>query len=315
MRLIVTIYFSYFLPQENLQKIAAMESQKQPVVVYPTPSNPNQQYADQNQQYDANTYAANNDNSINGDATNEISTYVPAPNEVVGLPPYQYYSEFSPAAYAQSGLNPGAFDVQTGFNGYLVPHLPDTAVVAEEPPSPSGILPNLLGPLLSNTFGSTITEVIPSATRQIGPFIGRTVAYLFGMMGLTVLGGGLTTLICTFTPICTITFALPFVGLRQFGTLAKLNDDTQKSIIEASSEMISGAMKKLDIIKKTDEEKAAAVKQEPLAETLIKKVQKITNAVKSTVEQVAVDAKLIEPKANTDDNQKPIDSNKSAANS
>lgn len=309
MRLIVTIYFSYFLKQDNLQQIAAFESQKQPVVVYPTAS-------DQNQQYAANTYATNNDNSINGDATNEISTYVPAPNQVAGLSPYQYYSDFSPAAYAQSGLNPGEFDVQSGFNGYLVPHLPpDTAVVAEEPSSPSGILPNLLGPLLSNTFGSTITEVIPSATRQIGPFIGRTVAYLFGMMGLTVLGGGLTTLICTFTPICTITFALPFVGLRQFGSVAKLNDDTQKSILEASTQMVSGAMKKLDEITKTDEEKAAAAKQEPLAETLIKKVQKITNAVKSTVEQVAVDAKLIEPKANADDNQKPIDSNKSAANS
>lgn len=288
------------------------------MIAYPAQSDPNQQYA------------TSNDNTIDGDATNEISSYVAAPNQVAGLAPYQYYPEFNPAAYSvQSGLNPGEFDVQSGFNGYLVPHLPAKAVVNEEPASDDGSLASLLTPLLSNTFG----DVIPSATRSIGPLVGRTVAYLFGMMSLTVLGGGLTTLICTFTPICTISFALPFFGLRRFGAERLYGQNEEKADIQEGIHIINKAMQKLGSAQNADDEKSGAAKTGDMKtapaksvsntksadqakvldqmnkaiEKTVQHVQSIRQSAEATAEQTTGAAKLLETNTNTENYPTDID--------
>ncbi|CAD7085289.1 unnamed protein product [Hermetia illucens] len=110
----------------------------------------------------------------------------------------QYVNQFgSPyGSYPSVYQNPG-FAVQTGYEGYLVPTIPQP----EESTSLTSIGFSLLQGFLS---------------RSIIGWLTRAASYLVSALGVVVFGGALTTAICTFTPVCSITFAaLPFLRLKE----------------------------------------------------------------------------------------------------
>lgn len=110
------------------------------------------------------------------------------------MPVYGGLGNFGPYAYN----NPGAFAVQSGYEGYLVPG------PASNSPAAIDYADSAYSPF------TALTNIIPSP-RTVISAIGRALAVVLGLVGITVMGGGLTTAICTFTPLCTISFALPFV--------------------------------------------------------------------------------------------------------
>lgn len=150
--------------------------------------------------------------TINAESSNAIPSYVEP-----GSYPYTGFSGIAPYAGANigGGYNPGAFAVQSGYDGFLVPVNP-TEKKAVEPKS-NNELP-FIG-AIQRTITS-LTNSLPTSMRSAGSLVGQAITVLAGLLGLGVLGGTLTTAICTFTPLCTITFALPFTR-SNFRTLAK----------------------------------------------------------------------------------------------
>lgn len=115
-----------------------------------------------------------------------------------------YGGAIGPVATGYSaGLNPaylgapGGFAVQTGYEGYLVPHIP--------PPPPSPFL---------GTAISFLRSILPFPG-SIFSAVARIGSSILSSLGVILFGGAVTTLICTFTPFCTISFAaLPFLRLK-----------------------------------------------------------------------------------------------------
>lgn len=208
-----------------------------PVYVQPDPV---QQYV--------NSYNIEQDDTSDNEgaeSTFDGSAVYPNPSQYSGILPYSGYP----------GFNPGAFAVQTGYEGYLVPSPAPVAVerVSEDDESNP----------LSSTI-SSLTSLIPGA-RQATQMIGRSLVFLLGLVGVTIFGGGMTTAICTFTPLCSISFAgaLPFVGLR---TTAKKIADS----LEINKETIARTVSSLQsAISKYDSKEA-----DTTAETNVKKVAK-----------------------------------------
>lgn len=119
----------------------------------------------------------------------------------------QYASAYSPLYAAYPSLasfgpyNPtdGTFSVQSGVDGYIIPAGLDgsrqsTAVVAKDDEDEDKEDSNPLASLL---------QFLPSfrTFSQIG---GRFFSVLLGLLGVTAVGGGVTTALCTYTPLCTI---------------------------------------------------------------------------------------------------------------
>lgn len=163
----------------------------------------------------------------------EITVAEPSNEVPTVLSPYhgQYSGGYNPAAYHpgqfnSNQFNPNAFHVQTGYEGYLVPGPPTAAQKDIEPREPP-----------SSPFQS-ISSSIPTSMREATSLLSRSFAFLLGLLGVTVFGGGITTALCTFTPLCTISFALPFVrsGIREFneivgnGDLAEMAQKAQKAL-------------------------------------------------------------------------------------
>lgn len=151
---------------------------------------------------------------INGDATNAVPSYV---EPELASYPYTGLSGIVPYASGNiggGGYNPGAFAVQSGYDGFLVPVAPQAAEEKEVEPKSNNELP-FIGSITSTL--TSLTNGLPTSMRS---FATQAITIISAMLGLTVMGGGLTTAICTFTPLCTISFALPFTrsGLK---TLAK----------------------------------------------------------------------------------------------
>lgn len=75
---------------------------------------------------------------------------------------------------------------------------------------------------------------------------GRFFSVLLGFLGVTAVGGGITTAICTYTPLCTISFALPLLGLGR--SVAKdiiaenVNPEIAKQVSD-TAEMVANALK------------------------------------------------------------------------
>lgn len=163
------------------------------------------------------------------DSSNNLPTYAE---------PYYGYSGVAPApasapapgpygGYNTGVYNPGAFSIQSGYDGYLVPgpaQQAKSAVARSDPIEQTSAL--------SNFFPSM-----------------RSIANIFGFLVATVFGGGITTLVCFFTPLCSITF-LPF-GVRR--TEADIGQSMEQAVNEAQEKLMKSAEK---ITKMEKEEKA-----------------------------------------------------------
>lgn len=191
--------------------------------------------------------------SITGEASNTVASYADA-----GLSSYPYTGLSGIVPYASSniggGYNPGAFAVQSGYDGFLVPVAPQEETKAVEPKSNNEV------PFLS-TITSTITSLTSGLPTSMRSFATQAVTVISALLGLTVLGGGLTTALCTFTPLCTISFALPFSrsGLK---SLAK------PFVGEENVEMLDNTLMRLS--KMQDNEKdQIAVKDDGAADATV----------------------------------------------
>lgn len=112
-------------------------------------------------------------------------------------------------------------------------------------------------------------------------FIGRSIAFLMGLIGVTVFGGGVTTAICTFTPLCSISFALPFVGLR---TTAKQLVDAMEGDASERAGFLLAALDKFEKLQKT----FSATPETPDTKKL--ELNPETKPAEASVATVAVDA-------------------------
>lgn len=143
--------------------------------------------------------------STKAEPTNAIPTYL-EPLDAAQAYPYAGLSGIVPsyAANAQiaSPYNPGAFSVQSGYEGYIVPGPPE--LVQQRANEASTELP-FVGTITNSL--TSLTSTLPVPIRSIAT---QAITILGALLGFTVLGGGLTTAICTLTPFCTISFALPF---------------------------------------------------------------------------------------------------------
>lgn len=102
---------------------------------------------------------------------------------------------------------PGGFSVQSGFEGFLVPHVPG-------PPPPPPPPPYSIGPGPFDLLRAIIPQSIASIFMRSGGFLLQSI-------GVILFGGAVTTAICSMTPLCTISFAaLPLLGLRDGATKA-----------------------------------------------------------------------------------------------
>lgn len=104
----------------------------------------------------------------------------------------------TPYAGGYGGIDPSGFAVQSGYEGYLVPSFP-----------PGGYN-NYLRP-----FNGIFKSLLPHPKAFIG-FIAKAGVLLFSAIGTVLIGGLVTTLLCTFTSVCNISFAnLPFLQLKE----------------------------------------------------------------------------------------------------
>lgn len=142
--------------------------------------------------------------AANAESSNAIPTYV-EPLPTAASYPYAGLSEIIPHANGNfgGGYNPGAFAVQSGYEGYIVPAPPE-AVQAKAVESSNLELPYV------GAITSTLTPLANALPVSMRAFATQAITVIGALLGFTVLGGGLTTALCTLTPFCTISFALPF---------------------------------------------------------------------------------------------------------
>lgn len=186
---------------------------------------------------------------LNGEFANGAAPYDTVSGPYGGIVPLSYYD-----------YNPHAFHVQSGVNGYLVPQIPSSAVATTENQETS------LTELLSDTIGSSITDIIPGSSRQLSVVLRRSMVFLTSLFRLTVFGGSITTAICYFTPLCTISFALPFIGLRS-GVKRVVDSmnigEAQANQLMLATDLVESAIRKMQSLQKTGEIKSTLDKFEP----------------------------------------------------
>lgn len=163
----------------------------------------NFRHENENSQQNSNVY--NQAQGANGAAhatPDPVQQYVgltPAASEAVQL--FANYPGFNPYMFLGQ-TDPNEFTVQNGYNGYIVPDIRGSSQALatvdgeEEEEEDTGLIPG------------NLTNLFPSM-RFLLSALGRTASVLFGLMGVTVMGGGLSTALCTFTPFCLTNF-LPF---------------------------------------------------------------------------------------------------------
>lgn len=81
----------------------------------------------------------------------------------------------------------------------------------------------------------------------------RSGTYLLSSIGVILFGGAVTTAICSFTPLCTITFAaLPFLGLRESLTTKTIKESIANEItserVRRAAEFVRTALEKYNQI-------------------------------------------------------------------
>lgn len=100
---------------------------------------------------------------------------------------------------------------------FLHPHDDDHGHDDHGPPHGEVILPLIHHPPLSDKFGKIqlLRELLPLPRELIAMF-NRTGTFMLTILGVVVIGGAITSALCAFTPLCSITFAaLPILGLRR----------------------------------------------------------------------------------------------------
>lgn len=203
----------------------------------PYQPDPVQQYVSQSGADDA-----YNAESYNAEPSNDLPSYVePGYNGYSGIVPYG-----PPGAY-----NPGAFAVQSGYEGYLVPGPPQNSVETRDEPRPV----------------SALTSSVPTFMRMTSQ-LGRAFAFLMSLLAVTVFGGGITTAICTFTPLCTISFAIPFFGVRS----GFRNTDGKSSIPDATAELLEKSVKMIKNMQDDEKSNIAAKSDVKLPEAEVKSI-------------------------------------------
>lgn len=175
--------------------------------------------------------------------------YAPGPN-AVGYP----------AAYP-GPYGPGGFALQTGYEGYLFPQVP------APPPPPPGLLDIFRSTL---PYSTTVTSMLM-----------RSGTYLLSSIGVILFGGAVTTAICSFTPLCTITFAaLPFLGLRESLTTKTIKEAVANEItsdrVRRAAEFVRTALEKYnqiqdDISKESKSDSASDAAAKKVTETKSKR--------------------------------------------
>lgn len=158
---------------------------------------------------------------------------------------------------------PGAFTVQSGYEGFLVP-----SVLPPPPPPPFagavGLLQNLL-PL----------------PRSLMSLIMRSGSYIFNSLAVVLLGGAVTTAFCTLTPLCTITFAaLPLLGLRDTATALQktLGQEITTDRVARAAEFVGTALVKYQTLQAEQEKEKA--KEKSIQKIAATKVETETGADK-----------------------------------
>lgn len=157
--------------------------------------------------------------------------------------------------YAYGGFGPyadgsqGAFAVQSGYEGYIVPadqYYKQNKAVAVAPSTP-----NLL---------ETVSSFVPSL-RSVTTIASRFFSVLFGLLGVTVTGGGITLAICQFTPLCTLTIPLLGLGLtkaaRSDGQRVAIADDLKTATADRVEDIAGMVLKAVDTVKQLHESYAS----------------------------------------------------------
>lgn len=233
-------------------------------------------------------YASSFGNSFgdidNVQSSNDVDSIV-TPYEYAYQPaaPLQDYQNSYPAynenGYASTPYNSGAFHVETGVEGFFVPK-PHQAVEVIEPRVPS-----------SFSGFSALSTLMPTALRTAASFLGRSVSLIVGALGMVILGGGVTTAICSFTPLCTISF-VPLIGVRRnVERVAKeiLNPKYAESLQGAldtftkmQTDMKSAAIKTENEFKSSPTDEMKSVSNDEVKSTLKDNVKPTEDMIKST---------------------------------
>lgn len=224
-------------------------------------------------------YASQYGNGVDqADSTNEVPTVVDPnsfyPNQFSGIHGGFNPTGYNPAPYNPNQYNPGAFNVQTGFEGYLVPgpQLPSQKQVVA-PRNPPSIISSL------QAFPSSLA----ASMRDTTSLLSRSFAFVMTLLGVTIGGGAITTALCTFTPLCTISFALPFVrsGIRDFAA---------PIVGKETAEVLEQAMTKFESLNAELKEKVADQTKSIAPELETKPVPAVENGEVIPEESRQIDA-------------------------
>lgn len=186
------------------------------------------------QQYSYDPAGAYTPDQSEADATNQLPSYI---GTAGGQPQFML-------PYAYAGYNPEYALRASGYQGYLLP---------EQPQEPEQTDLETVEADDNDPLTTELAALMPSL-RQVGSVLGRSLAFIFGLFGVTVLGGGITTAICTLTPLCTISFALPFIGLRT--SVRELSEVASKSSAADASDKVARTVNLLQSAMKKFQEKS-----------------------------------------------------------
>lgn len=185
------------------------------------------------QQYSYDPEGAYTPDQLEADATNQLPSYIGTGGQPQFMLPYAY-----------AGYNPEYALRASGYRGYLLP---------EQQQEPEQTELETVEADDNNPLTTELSALMPSL-RQVGSVLGRSLAFIFGLFGVTVLGGGITTAICTLTPLCTISFALPFIGLRT--SVRELSEVASKSSATDASDKVARTVNLLQSAMKKFQEKS-----------------------------------------------------------
>lgn len=169
--------------------------------------------------------------------------YLP-PSSAFGYPNMQW-GPYGPQSHIPIAYAP----VQTEYEGILLP-VPGPP---PPPPSPHSLSIHETGPLTPPFFSEMIYFVKDLMPRSLIYMIARWSAFLISLFGLVAFGGVITTAICTFTPLCTISFAaLPFAAALRT-TIASKVDDNASTIerVRRATEFFNSAIQKYEHLQRT----------------------------------------------------------------
>lgn len=156
---------------------------------------------------------------------NIYQTFVP--QDAVQQYVQQYGGQYMPQTAYSSNYDPAGFTVQTGYEGFLVP--------AEPPAQSSSLFPALIRSL--------------PLPKSIATLIMKVGAFLISSVGVVVAGGFLTTLLCTFTPVCKIALLAPIFGIAKNNQVAETIAETVAENVTAervkrAAEFVRNALEK-----------------------------------------------------------------------